>query len=294
MKYAASALALLAVLTCGSAPAADYYPYSGRNAPPPYVPPPPALWAGFYAGLNAGGTFSGNSYVDTSTAALGPAAPPVGFAFASSTSSLASLNDVGFIGGGQIGDNYQFSPVLVAGVEADIQGTTGSVAANQVGFSGGVLGAIPVTYGLIERNVAYLGTVRARLGYLITPTLLLYATGGLAYGGVNLQASYASFDAANVFGPGFGATSLSDTQVGYAVGGGAEWMFWPNWSAKLEYLYYDLGSISTPGAAVVGPAGAGTWAYSSVATSRFNGHMVRAGLNYHFLFGAPPPVVAKY
>jgi outer membrane immunogenic protein len=303
MKHHTSALTLLAVLMCGSASAGDYYPYVSRNnapppypAPAPYLAPPPGLWTGFYAGLNLGGTFSGNGYVDTSTAAIAPTTPPMGFAFASSASRLASLNNVGFIGGGQIGYNFQLSPVLIAGLEADIQGLTGSVAANQVGFSGGVLGSVPVTFGQIQRNLDYLGTVRARLGYLLTPTLLFYATGGLAYGGANLQANYASFDAHNVFGPGVGATTLSDTAVGYSVGGGAEWMFLPNWSAKLEYLYYDLGSISTPGAAVVGaaPAGIAPWAYSAKEVSRFNGHVIRAGVNYHFLFGAPPPVVGKY
>jgi outer membrane immunogenic protein len=129
--------------------------------------------------------------------------------------------------------------------------------------------------------------------YLLIPNLLVYATGGLAYGGVNLQANYASFDAANKFGPGFGATSPSDTRVGSSVGGGVEWMFLQNWSAKLEYLHYDLGSAATPPTGVFG-AGATPWAYSAVATSRFDGHVVRAGVNDHFAFGAPIPVLAKY
>ena len=77
---------------------------------------------------------------------------------------------------------------------------------------------------------------------------------------------------------------------------GLEWMFHPDWSAKVEYLYYDLGSATTPGAVVAGvsPAGALRWAYESTASARFNGNVVRAGTSYHFNWGASAPVVAKY
>jgi outer membrane immunogenic protein len=66
--------------------------------------------------------------------------------------------------------------------------------------------------------------------------------------------------------------------------------------AKLEYLYYDLGSATTPGSAVAGltPAGAATWAFLPSTSARFDGHIVRAGLNYHFNWSAPAPVAAKY
>ena len=105
-----------------------------------------------------------------------------------------------------------------------------------------------------------------------------------------------SLDLANIYGPGFGSSSYSDTRVGWTVGGGVEWMFIPNWSAKLEYLYYDLGSATTSGAYVAGAntAGALQWAYASTASTRFNGNVVRAGVNYHFNWGAPAPVIAKY
>jgi outer membrane immunogenic protein len=75
-------------------------------------------------------------------------------------------------------------------------------------------------------------------------------------------------------------------------------MFWPNWSAKVEYLYYDLGNVATNGSvAQVNNllAGAPVWgAAATQTTTRFDGHIVRAGLNYHFNWGAPAPVVAKY
>jgi outer membrane immunogenic protein len=73
-------------------------------------------------------------------------------------------------------------------------------------------------------------------------------------------------------------------------------MFMPNWSAKLEYLYYDLGSVTTPTAFVDGFTNGHnpSWSYASNATAHFNGNIVRAGVNYHFNWGAPATVVAKY
>jgi outer membrane immunogenic protein len=93
------------------------------------------------------------------------------------------------------------------------------------------------------------------------------------------------------------AGAYSDTRAGWTAGGGVEWMFAPNWSAKVEYLYYDLGSATYALTPLVnancGSAGAcyGSFAQSSV---RFDGHIVRGGVNYHFNWGDPAPVVAKY
>jgi outer membrane immunogenic protein len=85
--------------------------------------------------------------------------------------------------------------------------------------------------------------------------------------------------------------------VGWTAGGGAEWMFMPNMSAKVEYLYYDLGTAS---GSVVNPfygvqAAAGRNGLESVTnySSRVNGNIVRAGVNYHINF-APAPIIAKY
>ena len=89
-------------------------------------------------------------------------------------------------------------------------------------------------------------------------------------------------------------SNFSDTRVGWTVGGGLEWMFWPNWSAKVEYLYYDLGSVTFT-LRVCSPqrvSGIGS-RNSTQSTTRFDGHIVRVGVNYHFNWGAAP-VVAKY
>ena len=81
-------------------------------------------------------------------------------------------------------------------------------------------------------------------------------------------------------------------RTGWTGGGGVEWMFLPKWSAKVEYLYYDLGTATTtPLQAVYGAKGQ----FSNASyQARFNGDVVRAGVNYHFGWGAPAPVVAKF
>jgi outer membrane immunogenic protein len=152
--------------------------------------------------------------------------------------------------------------------------------------------------------------VRGRLGYLITPTLLAYATGGLAYGGVNSSVSIFQTILGNTdpipAPPSILGGGYSNTRAGWTAGGGMEWMLMPNWSAKLEYLYYDLGSASYPvggahyqigfvGTALGCSCGGGGSAASAVsAATRFNGHIVRAGVNYHFNWFAPAPALAKY
>ena len=99
----------------------------------------------------------------------------------------------------------------------------------------------------------------------------------------------------------FGAGNFSDTRVGWTAGAGLEWMFWPNWSTKVEYLYYDLGNVTfTNGVLATSyltPRLAGPTLSAAVASqsrTRFDGHIVRVGVNYHFNWGAPAPVYAKY
>jgi outer membrane immunogenic protein len=95
--------------------------------------------------------------------------------------------------------------------------------------------------------------------------------------------------------------SFSNTRVGWTAGGGGEWLFAPNWSAKVEYLYYDLGNATYSLSPLVGIGGPGSAVIGSVfstalpqSTTRFRGSIVRAGLNYHFNWWGPGPVVAKY
>ncbi|MFO1102411.1 MAG: outer membrane beta-barrel protein [Methylocystis sp.] len=299
---AVTALALMS----GAALAADLPHY---KAPPPPPPPPPPLWTGFYVGLNAGGTWSNsnNTTVQSATifnnaAVLSPLGLTYGPAAALGSSGVVSSQNSGFIGGGQIGYNWQFYNSFVAGIEADIQGIAGS---NKAGNYATIVDrGLPAagtnfvgTFATTSRSLDYLGTVRGRLGWLFTPTLLVYGTGGLAYGGVNSSVSFIGLQIPNTGSSPFsGAGAFSDTRVGWTAGGGVEWMFWPNWSAKVEYLYYDLGTVAYANSASVATliaTGDTTFVNISQTRTRFNGNVVRAGVNYHFNWGAPP-VVAKY
>jgi outer membrane immunogenic protein len=324
IKILSSAAAIALTLSIGPALAADL---PSRKGPPPiYVPPPPPpMWTGFYLGLNAGGTFGGSNSVITSGGPLGlingpwpvwcvPYYTNVNNAFGLAANSVNPVSNGGFIGGGQAGYNYQFNNAFVVGLEADIQGIAGSSGSSSVsGFSPMAVPSYALANNVAStatasKSLDYLGTVRGRIGYLINPTLLVYGTGGLAYGGANLNTSIFASDTANVFQPTFGGSSYSSTLVGWTAGGGLEWMFMPNWSAKLEYLYYDLGTVTTPGSMSAVSYNSYTDGYGAFHSSaqfaaiaqqtsaHFNGHIVRAGVNYHFNWwgGEPAPILAKY
>ena len=262
------------------------------------MPPPPVChWTGFYIGLNAGGTWSNNNTVDTDGEKIfaNPAFPAGSNAVADALAIVGttdqSVSQAGFIGGGQIGYNFQFFNRFVAGLEADIQGIAGgndSVSQSKttplVGFAENYQSTAHVS-----KSSDYLGTVRVRLGFLVTERLLAYATGGLAYGGVNGSTSFAAVES---LGPAtyptvFGDSRFSDTQFGWAAGGGFEWLFACHWSLKVEDLYYDLGSVTSDLTLTqinnVAPGGPAPWGVAAVrSTTWFNGNIVRVGLNFHF------------
>ncbi len=298
-KSLLTATALALAVSAGTALAADL---PSHKAPPYIPPPPPPLWTGFYVGLNAGGTFGGS---DTSTISGGPVAvfnnTAASFNAISAVGSIANasvpVSNSGFIGGGQVGYNFQTNN-LVWGIEADIQGLAGSSNSSHVSAVIPVAASLDSWNGTISasKSIDYLGTVRGRLGFLFNPTLLIYGTGGLGYGGANASANFLGTDTLLTSQAVITGANYSDTLVGWTVGGGLEWMFAPHWSAKVEDLYYDLGRLSRqPGLAVVSTAPG--VAYGAIAAQNnvsFNGHIVRAGLNYHFDWAAPAPVVAKY
>ncbi|MGH6811692.1 MAG: outer membrane protein [Methylocella sp.] len=293
-----------AMALTGTALAADL---PSRAPPPVYLPPPPVFtWTGLYVGLNAGGTWSSSNTVDVDTVdafgnpGLG-GGPAAGVASAALATANVPVSTSGFIGGGQIGYNLQFANNFVAGIEADIQGIAASSGAKTVFSQAAIAGfpGNPIGQNLSSsRRQDYLGTVRGRLGFTITPTLLVYGTGGLAYGQTASRTSitqqvenapalpnqYSSFG------------SISNSRVGWTAGGGLEWLFAPNWSAKVEYLYYDLGSVTYGLSPLENFNIAGTpfTAGAPSARTSFRGNIVRAGINYHFNLWGPPPIVAKY
>ena len=288
MKLSASISTLALVASIGSAFGADL---ATKKAPPIVEPLP--IWNGFYVGLNAGGTWASNN-VATSTYGLGSGVAPYAnnapaVAAATANPYSTSNNFTGFIGGGQVGYNWQFRDKFILGGEADIQGVASNSGSVKIyGTGTDSTGTQYSTFGNRQANLSYLGTVRGRVGYLFTPSLLVYGTGGVAYGNASTSTSYATSDTRG--GVGYGTSNTSNTQVGWTAGGGVEWMFMQNWSAKAEYLYYNLGSANS--SATVTSAN-NAWAYNVQNSTQFNGNLVRAGVSYHFNLGAAP-VVAKY
>lgn len=267
---------------------------------PVFLAPPPPLWTGFYIGINAGYTFSNSNNFATNAANIQfcgagcTGGLAVATAAAAGATTVASVKDDGFIGGGQVGYNFQFANNFVVGLEADFQGASArgnATAANLVGVAGFPANSVG-TAVTINKGLDFFGTVRGRVGFLITPTLLAYGTGGFAYG----QARSDAFFFQNLNGPSAGIATFwagdatfSDTRTGWTAGGGGEWMFLPNWSAKVEYLYYDLGTLSANAlvaepflVGVVVPGSPAFFTNAVRTTTRFNGNIIRAGLNYHF------------
>lgn len=255
--------------------------------------PAPAVttWAGLHVGFHAGAGFAEPTSVATSAApiftGLVPAVQVSGLtAFANGVSPLGGKTS--FLGGGQIGYTFQRGRVAL-GVETDIAGASGFSSFGGFG-SLNAIGAVPVvTSAAVGSSLHYLGTVRGRLGFVATPSLLLYATGGLAYGDYSARALLAQIGT-TLGRVGMGDAGVSGVRVGWTLGAGAEWMFASQWSVRVDYLYYDLGARSWASPlSVIAPAAVAGVPYSMTTQSvRATGHLLRAGLNYHFNFGVAP------
>jgi outer membrane immunogenic protein len=298
-RFTSSLAATALVLSAGSALAADL---PSLKAPPVTAPPP--LWTGFYFGANVGGIFNASTgasvsaspiFNDATGAALG-APSYFGTASAASIANNTSLSNTGVIGGGQIGYNWQFNNSFLAGFEADIQGTTLSSNASASGAATEPsTGSLVSTTSSLTKSLSYLGTVRGRLGFLATPTLLVFGSGGLAYGGMNFTVGLFQTSSNPNFPFSAVSADYNDARIGWTAGGGLEWMFAPNWSAKVEYLYYDLGTASAANVlSATVPGGSLLYGALYKTSTHFNGQVVRAGLNYHFQWFSPATVVAKY
>ncbi len=292
------AASVAAVALTGSAVAADL---PSRAAPVIVAPAPILTWTGFYAGLNAGYTW--NDVRTTSSgfgffpfAPLGNVVPYTNASAALANTSLSHKND-GFMIGGQLGFNLQVSPMFLLGLETDLQGVIGkSSGGASFGALAPIAGEAIVSTAIARSRLDYFGTLRARVGVVASPAFLVYATGGLAYAGVRSSVLFQQqiLGAPAVVNPWFANTSYNGMRAGWTVGGGVEYKFSPRWSAKVEYLYYDLGRVSSTGLLTsANNAGAPFTAALVNTSTRVNGHIVRAGLNYHF-GGGISPVVAKY
>jgi len=179
-----------AALLASAASAADL---PARAAPPaPVMAAPIFTWTGFYAGVNAGWGWRDDN--DETVVLTGPGIP----AGLTGTLDFGNGDDGGFVGGAQIGYNYQIGSFVV-GLEADIQWVDSNdedvVFVPGPGFAGTF---VP---GEFDNEADWFGTVRARAGVAFD-RVLIYATGGLAY---------------------------TDNDTGWTAGGGVEWALPVNW-----------------------------------------------------------------
>jgi outer membrane immunogenic protein len=236
------------------------------KAPPP--PPAPAFsWTGWYVGLNAGYGW-GNPKDDVSTLPS-----PALFNEAPFTIGIHSK---GFVGGGQLGYNWQSGPVVV-GFEADISGAhiSGTGTFGPI-FTFAPSVPFPGSFENATETVRWLNTDRVRLGYTPTGQWLLYATGGVAVGRVSYSTNQQAV-------PGFAGLTFNSTgnatRTGWAAGGGSEWAINHNWSIKAEYLFFDLGH-STQIAPRLMVIPGDVFTVSNNFETR--GNIVRAGINYKF------------
>ena len=269
--------------------------HPGAKKSPPSAPPPVFTWTGLYAGANFGHAWGANgSLAALSTNLLDLTGAGFGAASALGASGVAGTRLNGLFAGGQIGYNWQFAEQFVVGVEADIQGAGVDGGGGLANVTTARLAppAWAVTGASLQRNLEYIATLRGRLGYAATPTLLLYATGGVAHGraraGIELEQSLtpSDFDDAAIEGERY------RNLTGFAVGGGLEAALGTNVSAKFEYLYYNLGTLRLNNAQI------SPLAYFNAASTidllaatrlstRFNGHLLRAGVNYRFDWSRP-------
>lgn len=252
--FAISALLIVAPLSMASA--ADM-PVKAPPAPPET---PAWNWAGFYAGLNAGGGVDAEADDANSHSIVISTTPPLGGYPATTNGTAAS----GALGGVTFGYNWQRSNV-VFGLETDIDASS-----IRRSFQGQVINGFGDAVSA-EKDLNYVSTIRGRLGFVFNK-VLFYGTGGFAFGHV----SNTVVDVLTIPPTGTVFMQRDTTATGYVVGGGIEYLIAPRWSLKAEYQYVDLGS-HTLSAPEVPPTGF-IFSTNNIAD---HFHTLRVGVNYH-------------
>jgi outer membrane immunogenic protein len=259
------------------------------------TPSPAAVynWTGFYVGGNIGASF-GTFKTDFNAPFTATESVVNIGTVATVTSGFAGRDEVypaGFIGGGQIGYNWQFSPLWVVGLEADFQGVDEKEHSTLTGNPTVVPGASSVGPTVLnyQTKIDWFGTVRGRLGYVWgNGDVMSYVTGGLAYGKVDVEGT--STIGAGDFNP-FSVTQAfghSHVNTGWAAGTGTEGkLLIPGWTYKIEGLYMDLGHLDAtgPGASSSLSMLGRTFSVTAgpVTThTHFTDAIIRVGLNYQF------------
>ena len=266
LLHATTALTAL-LATSLAANAADMYV---KAAPPPAPQPPPFSWTGFYIGGNFGGAwFHGDDLTDSL----------IGVDF-----GHAGNNNGVFIGGGQVGFNYQVNNVVL-GVEGDFDW-----AANNNNSTAIIISGIGLGHSfLVSGNNRWGATLAGRIGWTPSERVLFYVKGGGGWVGA---------DGITITDVTTGI-SVSDggnhTLSGWLVGGGLEWAFAENWSVRFEYDFLGLNNrtFTVP---VTSPFAFAGDTFTTGNNRNFQ--MATIGLNYRFNWGYnnthPNPVMTKY
>lgn len=253
VKFAAAAAILLASTSIGYA--------ADMAVKAPYIAPAAVWnWTGFYLGGHVG---AGWGTTESSLTGIGGVAIPGGFAIAQNSRS-------GFLGGGQIGYNFQ-SGWAVFGVQGDFDGMD-------------VKGTTPCLGGLASCTAKsdWMGTVTGRFGGVVGDRTLVYVKGGAAW----MHTDHTLGITAGFGGPGVGSVSSSSTALGWVLGLGAEYAFDHNWSAFIEYDYIDFQKKNI----VLDFSSFGVGAATANADIKSKLSIAKVGLNYKF----GGPVVARY
>lgn len=224
-------------------------------------------WTGCYIGFNIGAAINDSDY------ALRPTGEWFDFPlFVPQITRSGDLSGESLLLGGQVGYDFQIAPSWVVGVESDFNWSQGSETNRD---------STPLAppFGVgnfveqVNQEVKWFGTLRGRAGYA-QGNWMAFVTGGLAYGNIESTSDIVfTFDGSRFTG------MHSTTNVGWTAGAGLECKLSRNWSAKMEYLYIDLGEVNYTSTNVPPPAFP-TFTFRTDLQTQF--HVVRMGLNYRF------------
>jgi outer membrane immunogenic protein len=230
----------------GSAFAADLPPAAPPRAPAVYVPPvlPVYNWSGIYVGVNDGWGFGNAKFSIPGNAAATPPFPAVS----------GTVTDNGGVAGGTAGVNWQTGG-FVFGVEGDWDWS---------GINTGTTQTICNVTGTCQTGNNWLATLRGRAGYA-ADRVLFYGTAGGAFANMQTVVN--------------GVTSTKD-QAGWTAGAGIEWAFADNWTAKVEYLFVDIGSGTVN--CVTGVCTAAYGGAPIPVSVSLTENLIRAGINFKF------------
>ena len=242
MKPIVIAIVSLSLLGASRALAADIeVPAPLPANAPSYYYAPPVDWSGIYLGLNGGYDFGKSNWSDAGL-------------------STGNFSTNGFLLGGTLGINYLTGSGFLFGVEGDFDWSTLLGQSSTGACAGLAPGLIPAGAACATKS-EWFSTARGRAGYVFN-RFLVFATAGAAIAdikvGLNPPGNY------EAVGP----------QLGWTAGGGVEYAFSDSWTAKLEYLYVDLGDVTC--------SSAGNCVSTATATVTLKENIVRGGFNYKF------------